>query len=71
MPRLHGAQALGAAAIGPAAVVARWRLADATILTIALNLGAEEVEFPDVSGELLWAEGVAGRGVSIAVWLAS
>ena len=71
VPRLHGAQALGAAAIGPAAVVARWRLADATILTIALNLGAEEVEFPDVSGELLWAEGVAGRGVSIAVWLAS
>ena len=38
VPRLYGATALGAQAIGPAAVAARWRMADATVLVIAINL---------------------------------
>src|SRR5262249_46636518 len=39
MPRLAGARALDAKAIGPAAVIARWRLNDGAVLTLAANLG--------------------------------
>jgi malto-oligosyltrehalose trehalohydrolase len=38
-PALEGARALDARAVGPAAVVARWRLGDGKVLTIAVNLG--------------------------------
>ena len=38
IPRLPGARAIGADAVGPKAVLARWRLGDGTRLTIALNL---------------------------------
>jgi maltooligosyltrehalose trehalohydrolase len=38
VPRLYGANAIGASAIGPAAVVARWRMNDGAVLSIALNL---------------------------------
>ena len=71
VPHLNGARALGAEAIGPAAVVARWQLGNGTKLTIAVNLGAERVEFPEVTGKPLFAEGAAGEGVSVAIWLAS
>ena len=40
-PRLTGARALAAAATGPASVTAIWRMGDAAILTIAVNLAAE------------------------------
>ncbi len=43
VPHLDGAAAIGAEAIGEAAVIARWRLGDGAILTIAVNLGAEPV----------------------------
>jgi maltooligosyltrehalose trehalohydrolase len=38
IPRLAGARAIGAAAVGPKAVAARWRMGDGTVLSIAVNL---------------------------------
>jgi maltooligosyltrehalose trehalohydrolase len=38
VPRLAGAVAIGAAAIGPQAVTARWRMGDGTTFALALNL---------------------------------
>lgn len=38
VPRLNGARAIGAEVIGPAAVRARWRMADGKTLMIAINL---------------------------------
>jgi maltooligosyltrehalose trehalohydrolase len=35
---LNGAQSIGAEALGPAAVKARWRMRDGKILMIAMNL---------------------------------
>ena len=46
VPRLEGARSLGAEAVGPSAVVARWHLGDGAVLTIASNLGAESVLIP-------------------------
>jgi maltooligosyltrehalose trehalohydrolase len=43
IPRLRHARALHAQAIGPAAVVARWRMDDATALVIVLNLARQPV----------------------------
>lgn len=43
IPRLAGAKSLGAEAIGPAAVLARWSMADDMVLTIALNLGDQAI----------------------------
>ncbi|HJV52457.1 MAG TPA: malto-oligosyltrehalose trehalohydrolase [Noviherbaspirillum sp.] len=39
VPRLPDARALGAEIIGPAAVKARWRMADGRVLMAAINLG--------------------------------
>ena len=39
IPRLPGAASLDAAAVGEAAVVARWRMGDGAVLTLAVNLG--------------------------------
>ena len=44
VPRLIGAQALGADVLGHGAVSARWRLGDGSILRIDLNLGEKPVE---------------------------
>lgn len=41
VPRLDGAVSLGAHAPGTHAVVARWRMGDGAVLTLAANLGAE------------------------------
>ena len=43
VPRLDGAKALGAKALGEGAVVARWRMGDGVELLIAVNLGDSEV----------------------------
>ena len=45
VPRLAGARALGARALGDAAVVARWRMGDGAVLAIALNLGHAPIPF--------------------------
>ncbi len=55
MPRLAGARAIDAAAIGPAAVFARWRLSDGRTLEIAINLGKESCPLPVFRGERLFA----------------
>jgi maltooligosyltrehalose trehalohydrolase len=44
VPRLEGARSLGAEAVGPAAVIARWHMGDGAVLTIAVNLAAEAVK---------------------------
>jgi maltooligosyltrehalose trehalohydrolase len=54
-PRLPGTVALGADAIGPKAVVARWRLGDGAHLTIVTNLDSEFVPFATPAGRLLFA----------------
>jgi maltooligosyltrehalose trehalohydrolase len=43
IPRLAGAHALAAIPIGPAAVTARWQMADNAILAIAINLSSQPV----------------------------
>ncbi|RZM34576.1 MAG: malto-oligosyltrehalose trehalohydrolase, partial [Sphingomonas sp.] len=58
VPRLDGAMPLGADAVGSGAVVARWRMADGAVLTIALNLGDESVAFPAV--DVLFEDGDPG-----------
>ena len=41
VPRLEGTRSLGAEAVGPAAVIARWHMGDGAVLTIAVNLGPD------------------------------
>jgi maltooligosyltrehalose trehalohydrolase len=67
-PHLDDARAIGAEAIGEAAVVARWRLGDDRVLTIAINLGEVPFVFPQ-GGTLLHAEGEPGSPASAAAWL--
>lgn len=65
IPRLRDALAIGAEAIGSGAVVARWRMADGAVLTIALNLGDETVAFPETG--IVFADGDAGAPGSVRV----
>ena len=53
VPRLKDARAIRAEAIGPAAVVARWRLGDA-VLTIATNLGSEACKAQREGGQIIF-----------------
>jgi maltooligosyltrehalose trehalohydrolase len=61
IPHLPGTRSAGAAALGPQAVVARWRLGDGARLLIACNLGAEPAQ-AIASGEVLYesVDGAAG-----------
>jgi maltooligosyltrehalose trehalohydrolase len=54
VPRLKGAAALKAEALGPKAISASWRMGDGAILTLFCNLGTEPVARPQVRGELIW-----------------
>ncbi len=65
VPRLRGAVALGAEVIGTGAVVARWRMVDGAVLSIALNLGDEAVAFPRTDS--LYADGDVGTPGSVLV----
>jgi malto-oligosyltrehalose trehalohydrolase len=53
-PHLDGARALSAKAVGDAAVVARWRLGNGEVLTLAANLGRETCAVDAPKGELLF-----------------
>ena len=57
--RLEGTRSLGAEAVGPAAIVARWHMGDGAVLTIASNLHAEAVPVPahrfHIRGDLIYA----------------
>jgi maltooligosyltrehalose trehalohydrolase len=55
IPRLPKTRAIGADAIGPSAVFARWQMGDGAILTIATNLGEEPVALLASQGELLFS----------------
>jgi maltooligosyltrehalose trehalohydrolase len=61
MPHLDGAKAMAAHAAGAAGVVARWRLANGSVLTIACNLGREPCPIEQPEGRLLF-ESRAGAG---------
>ena len=55
VPYLERTRSIDAQPLGSAAVVARWRLGDAGILTVAVNLGAAPVAIPLPAGRLLFA----------------
>jgi maltooligosyltrehalose trehalohydrolase len=61
MPQLDGAQAMAAHPAGTAGALARWRLADASVLTIACNFAAEPCPIEPPGGNLLF-ESRAGAG---------
>lgn len=61
-PLIPGAHSLGARAIGPGAVVARWRLGDGSTLTIAVNLHAGTVTPEPIAGEIISSAGGATAG---------
>jgi maltooligosyltrehalose trehalohydrolase len=67
VPRLDGAMPMGADTVGGGAVVARWRMADDAVLTIALNLGDDSVAFPAV--DVLFEDGDPGTPGSVRVGL--
>ena len=54
-PYLERTRSIDARPLGSAAVVARWRLGDAGILTVAVNLGTAPVAMPLPAGRLLFA----------------
>jgi malto-oligosyltrehalose trehalohydrolase len=55
VPRLDGAKAIDAKAVGPAAVLARWRLGDGSLLTLACNFSADATEIPAQAQKRLFA----------------
>jgi malto-oligosyltrehalose trehalohydrolase len=63
MPRLQGARALAAAAVGPACVLASWRMGDGAVLTIAVNLGGAVASGEPSRGRLLF-ESAEGAGAA-------
>jgi maltooligosyltrehalose trehalohydrolase len=61
VPRLGGARAIGAQALAPSAVFARWRLGDGAVWSLASNLGAEPCGFTKPAGRVLFGHN-AGEG---------
>ncbi|MBS7457330.1 malto-oligosyltrehalose trehalohydrolase [Coralloluteibacterium stylophorae] len=62
VPRLRGARPLGARALGPKAVVARWRMGDGQVLAIYCNLGREPVRAQvahSLAGRWIWGRASA------------
>ncbi len=55
VPRLDGTRSIEAHAVGAKAVLARWRLGDGAVLTIAANLGTEPGPLAAPAGNLLFA----------------
>jgi maltooligosyltrehalose trehalohydrolase len=55
VPRLGGARAVDAHALGAASVVARWSMGDRSLLTLACNFGPTEVDIPIWTGRLIFA----------------
>ncbi len=61
-PELERARSLGAQPLGSAAVMARWRLGGAGVLTLAVNLGPSLVPLSPPDGELLFAVPESAQG---------
>jgi maltooligosyltrehalose trehalohydrolase len=55
VPRLDGAYALDASAVGSAAVLARWRMGDGAVLTLASNFAADPAAIPAQPQRLLFS----------------
>ena len=68
VPRLKGAQAIGAEAVGEGAVTARWRMGDGATLTLAINLADQPAAFPEMA-DPLFALGEAGSPGSFGAWI--
>ena len=64
VPRLEGAKALGTDAIGPSAVLARWRLGDGAVWTLAANLGGEPCRLARPAGDMVFATADAGEALA-------
>jgi malto-oligosyltrehalose trehalohydrolase len=64
VPRLDGARSAGAVALGEAAILARWRMGDGAILTLAANLGGDAAQLDPPSGKMLF-EGSDGTAASV------
>jgi maltooligosyltrehalose trehalohydrolase len=60
VPRLAGTRAIGAEAIGPSAVFARWRLGDGSIWHLVTNLGPAPCPLSQPPGRLIY--GNPGNG---------
>jgi malto-oligosyltrehalose trehalohydrolase len=58
MPRLSGARALAVSVIGPAAVLARWRMGDGAVLTLTINLASEAIPLSEQQGRLIFSSAV-------------
>lgn len=65
IPRLPGALALDATALGSAAVLARWRMGDDSRLVIACNLGVSGIDMPRQPGRILFATSRAAEAASV------
>ncbi len=65
VPGIPGARSLGAEAVGPRAVLARWRLGDGGVLTVATNLDAEPVSVAAPAGRCVF-EGRAGAAGAVS-----
>jgi maltooligosyltrehalose trehalohydrolase len=64
VPRLDGARALDADAVGAAAVLARWRMGDGAILTLASNFAAEPAAIAAQAQHVLFSSsGLAAAAV--------
>jgi malto-oligosyltrehalose trehalohydrolase len=62
IPRLDGARALDAEAVGAAAVLARWRLSDGEVLVLASNLGGHAAAIAPQPHRLLFASSQTAAG---------
>jgi len=61
VPRLQGACAVSARAVGPAAAVAHWRMGDNSLLAIGVNLGSDAAQMAVHQGRLLFATSPAAE----------
>jgi malto-oligosyltrehalose trehalohydrolase len=55
VPRVEETCSLDAKVLGPAAVCACWRLGDGAVLTIAANLGEDQVSVENLGGRVIFA----------------
>ncbi|ABS62167.1 malto-oligosyltrehalose trehalohydrolase [Parvibaculum lavamentivorans DS-1] len=69
VPRLQGARGIEAEVLAKGAAIARWRMADNSVLVIAFNLGETPAAVPMPGDGVIYSEGETGTPGSIAVWL--
>jgi malto-oligosyltrehalose trehalohydrolase len=61
-PEIERTRSMEAQPLGSAAVLARWRLGDRGVLTVAVNLGASPVAMAPLTGRLLFASAGPAEG---------